>query len=92
MKLSHKSPLPGVSGESTDSGPVVVDRLLYDLDGAAGVLSVSCRTVRELVRSGAIPVAVIPSPAHVTKSLRRTLIHRDSLSKFAASCVQEGGR
>lgn len=68
----------GGNPPGTDTG----GPLLLDVDAAARALSCSVWSVRQLVQSGALPVAHLPSPANPLRRCRRTLIPRAALLAY----------
>ena len=62
-------------------------KLLYNLEEAGAILSLSSWTVRDYVKTGLIKAAKVPHPFNTGKFLARPiLIHRDELKSFAEKC------
>ena len=62
-------------------------KLLYNLEEAGAILSLSSWTVRDYVKTGLIKAARVPHPFNAGKFLSRPiLIHRDELKSFAEKC------
>ncbi|MCI0604349.1 helix-turn-helix domain-containing protein [bacterium] len=62
-------------------------KLLYNLEEAGALLSLSSWTVRDYVKTGVIKAAKVPHPFNPHKFLSKPiLIHRDELESFAEKC------
>jgi hypothetical protein len=62
-------------------------KLLYNLEEAGAILSLSSWTVRDYVKTGLIKAAKVPHPFNPQKLLSRPiLIHREELESFARRC------
>ena len=62
-------------------------KLLYNLEEAGALLSLSSWTIRDYVKMGVIRAARLPHPFNPHKLLSRPiLIHRDELESFAEKC------
>ncbi len=66
-------------------------KLLYNLEEAGALLSLSSWTVRDYVKTGVIKSAKVPHPFNPQKLLTKPiLIHRDELESFAEKCKIAG--
>ena len=62
-------------------------KLLYNLEEAGALLSLSSWTIRDYVKMGVIKAAKLPHPFNPHKFLSKPiLIHRDELELFAEKC------
>ena len=62
-------------------------KLLYNLEEAGELLSLSSWTIRDYVKMGVIKAAKLPHPFNPHKFLSKPiLIHRDELELFAEKC------
>ncbi len=62
-------------------------KLLYNLEEAGALLSLSSWTIRDYVKMGVIKAAKVPHPFNPHKFLSRPiLIHREELESFAEKC------
>jgi hypothetical protein len=62
-------------------------KLLYNLEEAGVLLSLSSWTIRDYVKMGVIKAAKVPHPFNPHKFLSKPiLIHRDELESFAEKC------